>query len=74
MPPLQWMKALSRVKVKKAGDMSRVTPEMILLSGSAFHQALLGVFRRCGEMVRFLRSVEMQWSFLYPRGVISELM
>ena len=50
MHPLRWrpeiLEALSRVKWKKAGGMSRVTPEMVLFGGSAFHQALLGAFQK----------------------------
>ena len=42
----EFLNILSRVKLKKTGGMSRITPEMILFGGSVFHQALLNVFRK----------------------------
>ena len=43
---MEFLNVLSKVKLKKAGGMSRVTLEMILFGRSVFHQALLDVFRK----------------------------
>ena len=43
---MEFLNVLSKVKLKKAGGMSRVTLEMILFGRSVFHHALLDVFRK----------------------------
>ena len=38
--------ALSKVKVRKAGGTSRISPEMIVAGGAVLHQVLLNLFRQ----------------------------
>ena len=46
----EFANALSKVKLRKAGGTSRISPEMIVASGPVLHLVLLNLFRQvCGE-------------------------
>ena len=47
-PPVgeEFVNALSKVKLRKTGGTSRISPEMIVAGGPVLHQVLLNLFRQ----------------------------
>ena len=71
-PPVEeeFENALSKVKLRKAGGTSRISPEMIVAGGPVLHRVLLSLFKQVGEKDVCLMSGEMHEWFQYQREVI----